>query len=119
MVFVSIPHKDSIMEQIPASTKIDTGHKEQAGTDTQENPLWQGANMNNENNAEQRTTQEIATNDGAVIETLDTALHNTPGVTEGENISGSNRADYYESRSNGKTDSEEELEALNNKKQDK
>ena len=57
-------------------------------------------------------TPEIATNDGAVIETLDTALHGIPGWTDGENISGSNRADYYEARSNGKTDVEEELDDL-------
>ncbi|MDQ3844560.1 MAG: hypothetical protein M3342_11185 [Bacteroidota bacterium] len=54
---------------------------------------------------------EIATNDGSVTETLDTAFHGTPGWSEGENLSGSNRADYYESRSYGKTDVEEELEA--------
>ena len=57
-------------------------------------------------------TPEIATNDGSVIETLDTTLHGTPGWSEGENISGSNRADYYEARSYGKTDVEEELEDL-------
>jgi hypothetical protein len=57
-------------------------------------------------------TPEIATNDGSVIETLDTAFHGTPGWSEGENISGSNRADYYEARSNGKSDVEEELDEL-------
>ena len=57
-------------------------------------------------------TQEIATNDGSVIETLDTAFHGTPGWSEGENLSGSNRADYYEARSNGKSDSEEELDEM-------
>lgn len=57
-------------------------------------------------------TPEIATNDGSVIETLDTALHGTPGWSEGENMSGSNRADYYEARSNGKSDVEEELDEL-------
>lgn len=57
-------------------------------------------------------TPEIATNDGSVIETLDTALHGKPGWSEGENLSGSNRADYYEARSYGKTDVEEELDEL-------
>ena len=57
-------------------------------------------------------TPEIATNDGTVIETLDTALHGTPGWAEGENPSGSSRADYYEARSNGKSDSEEELDEI-------
>jgi hypothetical protein len=60
----------------------------------------------------ERSNQEIATDDGAVIETMDTALHNKPGVAEGVNLSGSDRADYYEARSNGKTDSEEELDTL-------
>ncbi|MGZ5133502.1 MAG: hypothetical protein ACXWCG_00065 [Flavitalea sp.] len=57
-------------------------------------------------------TPEIATNDGSVIETLDTALHGKPGWSEGENISGSNRTDYYEARSYGKSDVEEELDDL-------
>ena len=57
-------------------------------------------------------TAEIATNDGSVVETLDTAFHGKPGWSEGENPSGSNRADYYEARSTGKSDTEEEVEAL-------
>ena len=57
-------------------------------------------------------TPEIATNDGSVIETLDTAFHGVPGWSDGENISGSNRADYYEARSNGKSDAEEEMDDL-------
>ena len=57
-------------------------------------------------------TPEITTNDGSVIETLDTAFHGTPGWSDGENISGSNRADYYEARSNGKSDSEEEVDEI-------
>lgn len=57
-------------------------------------------------------TPEIATNDGSVIETLDTAFHGKPGWSEGENLSGSNRADYYEARSYGKSDAEEELDEL-------
>ena len=58
---------------------------------------------------------EIAKDDGSVTETLDTAFHGKPGWSEGENLSGSSRADYYESRSQGKTDAEEELDALKKK----
>jgi hypothetical protein len=65
--------------------------------------------------AAQRTNDEVATNDGTVVETLDTAFHNKPGLAEGENLSGSDRADYYEARSQGKTDAEEELDALNDR----
>lgn len=61
-------------------------------------------------------TPEIATNDGSVIETLDTAFHGKPGWSEGENPSGSSRADYYEARSQGKSDSEEELDELKKNK---
>jgi hypothetical protein len=68
---------------------------------------------NSPNITAERSNDEVATNDGAVIEPLDTAFHNKPGVAEGENFSGSNRADYYESQSYGKTDSDEELDALN------
>jgi hypothetical protein len=57
-------------------------------------------------------TPEITTDDGSVIETLDTAFHGKPGWSEGENPSGSNRADYYEARSYGKSDAEEELDDL-------
>ena len=60
----------------------------------------------------ERHNDEIATNDGSVIETLDTDFHGKPGVSKGENLSGSDRADYYESRSQGKSDAEEELDAL-------
>lgn len=62
--------------------------------------------------AAERHNDEIATNDGSIVETLDTAFHNKPGVAEGENLSGSDRADYYEARSQGKSDVEEELDAL-------
>ena len=54
-------------------------------------------------------SNDLATNDGAVVETLDTAFHNKPGVAEGENPSGSDRADYYEVRADGKSDAEEEV----------
>jgi hypothetical protein len=58
------------------------------------------------------TTNDVATNDGSVVETLDTAFHDVPGYNSHEdNISGSNRTDYYEARSNSKSDTEEELEA--------
>lgn len=60
-------------------------------------------------------TDEIATNDGSVIETLDTALHGKPGWSEGENPSGSNRADYYEARSTGRSDAEEEMDEIKRK----
>ena len=60
----------------------------------------------------ERHNDEVATNDGSVIETLDTDFHGKPGFVEGENPSGSDRADYYEARSQGKTDAEEELDML-------
>ena len=55
---------------------------------------------------------EVANNDGSIIETLDTAFHGRPGMIKEHSPAGSNRADYYESRSDGKTDSEEELDAM-------
>lgn len=78
-------------------------------------PKWNEDNKNTPTGADQSSpdshTPEIATNDGSVEETLDTVFHGTHSWVEGENLSGSNRADYYESRSYGKTDAEEELEA--------
>ena len=59
---------------------------------------------------------DIANNDGSVFETLDTAFHDKPGHAEGESASGSNRADYYEERSYGKSDDEEELDAHDDEK---
>lgn len=52
-------------------------------------------------------SNDLATNDGAVIDTLNTAFHHKHN--EGDNPSGSNRADYYEERSYGQTDAEEEI----------
>ena len=54
---------------------------------------------------------DVANNDGSVLETLDTAFHDKPGYAEGESISGSNKAEYYEERSYGQSDDEEELDA--------
>lgn len=59
--------------------------------------------------ATSQESNDLATNDGTVVETLDTAFHHKPGVAEGENLSGSNRADYYEERSFGQNDAEEEV----------
>src|SRR5690242_18549162 len=53
---------------------------------------------------------EITNNDGSVIETLDTDFHNQPGYITDHSLAGSNRADYYEKRSQGKSDTEEEQE---------
>lgn len=61
---------------------------------------------------------ELANDDGSIVETLDTAFHGEPGMIDGHSIAGSNRADYYEARSQGKSDSEEELEVLRKQKSD-
>lgn len=60
--------------------------------------------------------EEIANNDGSITETLDTAFHNQPGFIDGHSPAGSNRADYYEKRSQGQSDTDEETEYLKNKK---
>jgi hypothetical protein len=64
----------------------------------------------NEHPDEVPSNKDVATNDGSLLETLDTAFHNVPGYSNGENFSGSNRADYYEARSQSKSDTEEELD---------
>jgi hypothetical protein len=51
---------------------------------------------------------EITNNDGSVIETLDATFHDTPGFIGDHSIAGSNRADFYEKRSQGKSDTAEE-----------
>ncbi|TDH18406.1 hypothetical protein EXU57_23365 [Segetibacter sp. 3557_3] len=56
---------------------------------------------------------EITNNDGSVIETLDTAFHDKPGYISDHSPAGSNRAEYYEARSDGQSDSDEEQEYLN------
>lgn len=97
-------------------TEIETGSTARAAEQNameKTGAVAQAPLKENQHIAAQRSNNEIATNDGAVIETLDTALHNKPGVAEGETVSGSNRADYYESRPYGKSDAEEELDALN------
>jgi hypothetical protein len=69
-------------------------------------------NSQNEHPDEGSSNKDVATNDGSVLETLDTAFHNVPGYSysSGENFSGSNRVDYYEARSQSKSDTEEELD---------
>lgn len=99
---------NTVIEIEPGNNTVTT---DQHTTEEKNNAAQQSPS--GQNSAATQRTDEVATNDGAVIETLDTALHNTPGVAEGTNLSGSNRADYYESRSQGKTDAEEELDALN------
>ena len=62
-------------------------------------------------NAATPPNNDLATNDGGIAESLDTAFHNKPGMVEGINPSGSNRADYYEAQSYGQSDAEEETTA--------
>lgn len=62
-------------------------------------------------------TEEVTNNDGSIIETLDTAFHNEPGYIKDHSIAGSNRADYYEARSQGESDVEEEQDYLKKQQQ--
>ena len=63
-----------------------------------------------------QSNEEVTNSDGSIIETLDTAFHNQPGYIKDHSIAGSNRAEYYEERSQGESDVEEEQDYL--KKQD-
>jgi hypothetical protein len=72
--------------------------------------------MNNELVQGNYNSNDISTNNGTTEDTLDAAFHSALGVTRGNNLAGSNRADFYETPSSGKSDSEEELDALNEKK---
>src|SRR3954469_3553949 len=58
----------------------------------------------------EHSDDEITNNDGSVKETLDTDFHNKPGYISEHSLAGSNRADFYEKRSQGKSDVEEEQE---------
>ena len=78
-------------------------------TSTEEGKSKEQPVADNSNAATQTANNDLATNDGAVIETLDTAFHNKPGIVEGINLSGSNRADYYEGQSYGQSDAAEEI----------
>jgi hypothetical protein len=62
----------------------------------------------------EHTDDEITKNDGSVIETLDIDFHNQPGYVTDHSLAGSNRADYYEKRSQGMSDTEEEQEYMRN-----
>ncbi len=61
---------------------------------------------------EKHNNNDVATNDGSVLESLDTAFHNKPGYTNDNIVSCSNRADYDEEISSGKSDNEDELDVL-------
>jgi len=60
----------------------------------------------------------FANNDGSIKETLDTVFHDKPGYIHNHSIAGSNRADYYEKRSQGMSDSEEEQDYVRNHQPD-
>lgn len=64
------------------------------------------------------TGKDVANNDGSVLETLDTAFHGEPGYNASSSDSGSNRADFYEERSFGATEDEEELNADDQQQKD-
>ncbi len=66
----------------------------------------------------EQSDSEITNNDGSIKETLDTAFHDIPGYMSEHSLSGSNRADYYEKRSQGKSDTEEEQEYMRNHQQE-
>ncbi|HEX2533916.1 MAG TPA: hypothetical protein VHK69_09285 [Chitinophagaceae bacterium] len=79
-----------------------------------EEDVFLSANRSKSSPEEEKGT-EVTENDGSVAETLDTAFHGKPGWSEGTEPSGSDRADYYEARSSGKSDVEEELEVRRNR----
>jgi hypothetical protein len=107
---------DQQSDQINESTNAGNPNENTNTTDTEDNyKSWNTRDALDESNLKAIATNDVATNDGSTIESLDTALHNKPGYAEGETISGSNRADFYEARSGGKSDVEEELEVLKKK----
>ncbi|MEI6945971.1 hypothetical protein V9K67_02140 [Paraflavisolibacter sp. H34] len=55
---------------------------------------------------------DVATDTGSTIDSLDSAFHNALDINKSHAASGSNRAEFYESKSYGKSDSEEEVDAL-------
>jgi len=71
------------------------------------------AGIRNTNEIDDET--ELTNNDGSITETLDTAFHGEPGYIKDHSPAGSNRAEYYEARSEGRSDVEEELDFLKNK----
>lgn len=92
------------------------------GTSEERGRKWSGSENEEDvefNEDEVLNAGELANNDGSVVETLDTAFHDLPGYIKDHSLAGSNRADYYEARSDGKSDSEEELDYLKNHQGDK
>jgi hypothetical protein len=94
MVYEMEPGSNSPVQKPPAPS--DEGK-------TGEQPSWNVAQ-----DTTPQSSNDLATNDGGVIDTLDTAFHGKPGVAEGTNPSGSSRADYYEQRPYGQSDAAEE-----------
>jgi hypothetical protein len=114
-------NEQQINSKVPENTQLDV----QANKTESQKRFDRGTDLDlfeissqNEHPDEHNTNNDVATNDGSVLETLDTAFHDVPGFSVGENLSGSNRADYYEARSQSKSDTEEELEARRGTPQD-
>jgi hypothetical protein len=95
--------KDKKQEQTPSEKRFEQGTAQDVFA-TKDESASEAKHQGN----------DVATNDGAVLETLDTAFHGVPQHADNEeNLSGSDRADLYEKRSYGKPDDEEELDARN------
>jgi hypothetical protein len=76
-----------------------------------------GEQAGTRNTKETNNENELTNNDGSIIETLDTAFHGKPGYIKDHSDAASNRAEYYEARSDGKSDAQDELDYLKNKKE--
>lgn len=74
-------------------------------------------NNNDISQSDQQNDDEVTNNDGSIVETLDIAFHNKTGVIKDNSVAGSNRADYYEARSQGETDAEEEQDFIKKQQQ--
>lgn len=84
-------------------------------TATQEEQPIKPSSWEDKPTAVSTPSNDLATNDGSVIGTLDAAFHNKSGVAEDKNLAGSNRADNYENNSSGKSDAEEEVSTSSSK----
>ena len=101
------------VEQDPSLLKTSKENNQPDTSATDQKSEVEKAKINDDESESRpvKATNDLANNDGSVVETLDTALHGKPGWSEENSIAGSNRADYYEARSYGKADDKEELEA--------
>lgn len=99
-------------DQLNETNKANNSFAETGKKEAEDELLANEAEQLNQNNY-----HDAATNQGTTEDTLDAAFQSALGITRGNNLQGSNRADFYEAPQSGKSGVQEEPDEINNQKE--